>query len=361
MFKLLARPVRGLAYAYHTGIRTACTVQGVSGRQYLQGEVIYRDQKNNPTIFKATTVPISLSSAQHFFTSHDFSRRNESVVVLKHEGKYIYKLSRGFADEFAGSRRLRIATDFAPEDHIVVYPYFKCTLLDLMRTDSEISTEEKKKVLRYVGEAIQEFHANGWLHLDIKPSNIFINWTCDENGNKTVTGATLGDLDIAFKLREADMRLRTGIALGNYMWRSPEQQTGSGMTQASDMFSYGLVCIYTLGGADFLLLESERELANLAKHGVTPAEAILTRHFMYFGPVAENLLELVDESKHGLLKKASEEAAWTVSRQPGVRFQAWGQGLGEAGMEVISGMTSIDPSARLTINQVLAHSWWQEC
>ena len=55
--------------------------------------------------------------------------------------------------------------DFNPENRIVVYPYFTHTLLDLMRADPDFPPAELKKILRYVGEAIQEFHAKGWLHL----------------------------------------------------------------------------------------------------------------------------------------------------------------------------------------------------
>lgn len=55
-----------------------------------------------------------------------------------------------------------------------------------------------------------------------------------------MTDAVLGDFGIAYKQVGA-IPLRTGTPLGNFMWRSPEGQTGSGITQASDIFSYGLV------------------------------------------------------------------------------------------------------------------------
>ncbi len=44
---------------------------------------------------------------------------------------------------------------FNPDDRIVVYPYFTDTLLDLVRADPDSPAAELKKVLRYVGEAIQ--------------------------------------------------------------------------------------------------------------------------------------------------------------------------------------------------------------
>jgi serine/threonine protein kinase len=75
---------------------------------------------------------------------------------------------------------------------------------------------------------------------DVKPDNILVNWTCDKEGNKTVANVALGDFDIAFKLEGGEPR-QTPYAIGNVMWRSPEGQTGQGVTKASDMFSFGLV------------------------------------------------------------------------------------------------------------------------
>jgi hypothetical protein len=49
----------------------------------------------------------------------------------------------------------------------------------------------------------------------------------------------LGDFDIAFKSQKGES-LQTPYAIGNVMWRSPEGQTGNGLTQVSDLFSFGL-------------------------------------------------------------------------------------------------------------------------
>ncbi|KAH9207186.1 kinase-like domain-containing protein [Leptodontidium sp. 2 PMI_412] len=307
----------------------ASTIVGASGRQYLRGAVLHKNEDGNPTIFKATS-------------------GNESVVI-KQESKSIFDLSRRLADEFVGSRRLRMPIDFTPEDRIVVYPYFTDTLLDLMRADPAFPPAELKKVLRYVGEAIQDFHGKGWLHLDVKPDNIFVNWTGAEGGNKIVTDATLGDFGVAYKQVGATP-LRSGVALGNFMWRSAEGQIGSGMTKASDIFSYGLVCIYALGGGDLLLLEDKKVLAELAEHGIEPYEDILTRHFAYFGSVNEGLLKQVDSRGHSVLKKASATAELAVNNQPELRFEVWGKELGKAALDMISGMTKLDLTARLTID-----------
>jgi serine/threonine protein kinase len=200
-----------------------------------------------------------------------------------------------------------------------------------------------------------------------------VNWSCDKEGNKTVTDVALGDFDIAFKSEGGEPR-QTPYAIGNVMWRSPEGQTGKGVTKASDMFSFGLVvsrclssrvhtkpcqqCIYALGGGEFLLLNDYDELVRL---GIKPEQEIITRHFSYFGPVSEGLLKQVNsEDWCNALKGASEMAEVAVKEQPELRFERWGEVLGPEAQNMISGMTNPDPTARTTIDQVLAHRWWQE-
>ncbi|KAI5860034.1 kinase-like domain-containing protein [Durotheca rogersii] len=323
--------------AYRTSIRMASTIVGKSGRVYVQGEVLQRNRGEKFSIFKAES-------------------GNESFV-LKRVQRPFYDMSLRLAAEFAGTRRLRMHIDCNEEEGILVYPYFRCTLLALIKEDPDFPPPERQKILRCVGEAIQELHSKDWIHIDVKPDNILVNWTCDREGNKTVTDAALGDFDIAFKL-EPGLLLRTRYAVGNVMWRSPEGQTGRGVTKASDIFSFGLVCIYALGGGELLLLNDYQELA---KTGIPPEQEILTRHFCYFGLVPEGLLKQVDsEDWCDALKGASTIAEEELKERPELRFEWWGKGLGPEAVNMISGMTNPDPAARITIEQVLAHRWWQE-
>ena len=45
---------------------------------------------------------------------------------------------------------------------------------------------------------------------------------------------------------------------------------------------------------------------------------------------------------------------------PEARFEVWGAGIGPEAQDAIFGLTKSDTAARLTIDQVLAHPWWQE-
>jgi hypothetical protein len=125
------------------------------------------------------------------------------------------------------------------------------------------------------------------------------------------------------------------------MWRSPEGQTGRGVTKASDVFSFGLVvgdlclnsrilanlcvqCIYALRGGEFLLINDYQELV---KSGIRPEQEILIRHFSYFGPVSDGLLKQVKNEDWCNALSGASEIDEAVKEQPELRFERWGRSL----------------------------------
>lgn len=121
-----------------------------------------------------------------------------------------------------------------------------------------------------------------------------------------------------------------------------------------------LQCIFALGAGKLLLLHDYRALI---ENGVIPEQEIMHRHFLYFGPLPEGLLKQVkDETWCDALRELSEMAELTVTDEPGVRFEHWGEDvsprLTAGAKSMISGMTNLDPGARTTIDEVLKHPWW---
>ncbi|CAK3772217.1 Serine threonine- kinase ppk4 [Lecanosticta acicola] len=284
------------------------------------------------------------------------TQSGDKSFIFKRVPKPFFDLSQRIANDFSSSRRLRMHVDCNSEDSILVYPYFRDTLLALLKDDPAFPPDERLKIMRGVGEAIQELHAKDWVHADVKPDNILVDWTCDSEGNKVITEVALGDFDIACKLKDGETRV-TPYAVGNAMWRSPEGQTGIS-TRASDIYSLGLVYIYALGGGELLVLN---DYQRLVKAGITPEQEVLTKHFCYFGPVPESLYQQIEDEKwRAALQLASRMAEAEVEERPMLRLRVWGQELGDKAMDMLSGMTNLDPKARLTIDQVLALPYWRE-
>lgn len=100
---------------------------------------------------------------------------------------------------------------------------------------------------------------------------------------------------------------------------------------------------------------------SLIKSGITPEQEILTKHFCYFGPVPEALYQQIqDEDWRNALRLAAQMADAEVEERPVLRMSFWGEELGSAALDMLSGMTNLDPKARLTIDEVLAHPYWKE-
>lgn len=54
--------------------------------------------------------------------------------------------------------------DCKVSESTLFYPYFRDTLLQLLRDDPAFSPDERLKIMRGVGEAVQELHSKGWVH-----------------------------------------------------------------------------------------------------------------------------------------------------------------------------------------------------
>jgi hypothetical protein len=95
--------------------------------------------------------------------------------------------------------------------------------------------------------------------------------------------------------------------------------------------------------------------------GITPEQEILTCHFCYFGLVSKAFFEHVgDEDWSAAFKGASEIADAMLKDEPGLRFERWGKELGPEALRMISGMTALDSTARLSVDQVLNDPFWKE-
>ena len=120
----------------------------------------------------------------------------------------------------------------------------------------ELTFAESATVMRRVAEALGAAHAQGVVHRDIKPRNLFL------------TGGDLDrpkvlDFGIA-RLREGTQETRPGTSLGTPGYMAPEQARGEGSVDArTDVFALGCVLFECLTGRP--AFTGEHELALLAK------------------------------------------------------------------------------------------------
>lgn len=112
------------------------------------------------------------------------------------------------------------------------------TLKEKLQKSSAFSPDKALSVSLQIALALQNAHANGIVHCDIKPHNILI----DNQGTVKVT-----DFGIARAVSSATMA-HTGTIMGSVHYISPEQAQGTGVSKQSDIYSLGVLMYETLTG-----------------------------------------------------------------------------------------------------------------
>jgi len=118
------------------------------------------------------------------------------------------------------------------------------TLADRIEAEGPVSLRVGKQILSQVADALAAAHKHGFLHRDVKPGNVL----CDNELGRYL----LSDFGMAGVLptgTQADPRLtKTGEVIGTPRYMSPEQMSGRQLTEASDIYSLGILGYEILTG-----------------------------------------------------------------------------------------------------------------
>ena len=112
------------------------------------------------------------------------------------------------------------------------------TLRDRLNRERQLPIDQAVELAREAAGALDYAHRHGVIHRDIKPENILLS-----DGH-----ALVGDFGIARALNQGAMT-QTGVALGTPAYMSPEQASGTAVTDArSDIYALGCVLYEMLAG-----------------------------------------------------------------------------------------------------------------
>jgi len=130
------------------------------------------------------------------------------------------------------------------------------TLRELIRREGALPVDRSLAIVAEVADVLNQAHAHGVIHRDVKPHNIMI----DRGG-----GVHLLDFGLARGVG-LDMKTITasGMIVGTPEYMSPEQFEGSRVDARSDIYSLGVVMYQMLTGA--LPFEGDTPMALALKH-----------------------------------------------------------------------------------------------
>lgn len=111
---------------------------------------------------------------------------------------------------------------------------------------SVISFEKKQQVIKQTAHLIAHFHKAGWLHNDIKPSNILLDSFLPNSANNSSIGPNL--LLIDFASAENVDKLSIANPAGTPAYLAPERWQGQNATVQSDIYAFGVMMYEVLTG-----------------------------------------------------------------------------------------------------------------
>ncbi len=154
-------------------------------------------------------------------------------------------------------------TDFVVEEHAAYYlmEYLQGeTLSELLGREKILTPRRAVHIVSQVCEALQAAHDAGFVHLDIKPSNIFL---IDKNGDPdTVKLLDFGTAQLTQTMpraTESNHRKSAVFTLGTPVYMSPEQASGEEVDHRSDLYSLGAVLYEILTGQPPFVAQSAPE------------------------------------------------------------------------------------------------------
>ncbi|WPH03102.1 kinase domain-containing protein [Acrodontium crateriforme] len=247
---------------------------------------------------------------------------------------------------------LRLPVDVVPKQHIFIYNYLSHDFLSLVR--SSLPAQARKRILYETLIGLKELHERDIVHLDIKPDNVVVD--CHAGGQETIIGKIqIADFENSVWLQPG--KNVEGMLAGNENWRSPEAHVRAKLNKPTDMFSFGIMCIYAILGRvifgrdkDFDYQESQGNIAPVIR---------LQRQISYFGDEkgVQGLLEHVGHSDVCEVLRAM----WEDRNQAAIpykHFSTWPEITDECFRDLILKLTNLDPGSRLTAREALGHPWF---
>jgi adenylate cyclase len=157
-----------------------------------------------------------------------FERESELAAGLEHPNVVpIYEAGEADGRLFIAMRYIRGAN-----------------LAELLAADGRLEPGRTLDILKQVASGLDEAHANGLVHRDVKPANILI--AAGRDGGPE--HAYLSDFGLTKRSGSATGPTRTGQVLGTLAYVAPEQIEGRTPDGSADVYSVGCVVFHCLTG-----------------------------------------------------------------------------------------------------------------
>ncbi|WP_201529573.1 MULTISPECIES: protein kinase domain-containing protein [Psychrobacter] len=261
--------------------------------------------------------------------NHDianYNAPNHSISDLSHEIAVLQTLHKSLQTQAQNNVTIKLSiappiwaykslsVNIINQNHwltMLVMPYYPHGSLAYRLKDKEyplLTGKQKRQLIIQAAHLITNLHYSGWLHNDIKPSNILLNGSFLLNNslsNNTDYGSIipkllLTDFALANRFGEGfdksvnkDSNQECTInAAGTAAYLAPERWQGQSATQQSDIYAFGITMYEVLAGRrPFKVVpkSSEPSKAWAIEHCQTPIP-VLPEQYLYYQLIVNKAL-----------------------------------------------------------------------
>jgi tRNA A-37 threonylcarbamoyl transferase component Bud32 len=207
------------------------------------------------------------------------------------------------------------------------------SLHHLQKADGVLAPDRVLGILDQVAQSLGEAHANGIVHRDMKPENVFVESRQIEGGSGTRTEDHVKVLDFGIAKmmageKEVQALTAVGQTLGTLEFMSPEQLRGQTLDGRSDIYALGMMSYEMLTGVlPFQSAKSPIEIINFHMKQEPPPPSKLKEGLKIPPAVDDIIVKMVAKKREdrfadtGELRAAIAKAL-AVSDRSADRFEA---------------------------------------
>jgi len=200
------------------------------------------------------------------------------------------------------------------------------SLHQVQKSEGSLPYERVLGILDQVAASLAEAHANGIVHRDMKPENVFIE---TREGGDHVKVLDFGIAKVVSDEKSVPALTAVGQTLGTLEFMSPEQLRGQKLDGRADLYALGMMAYEMLTGhLPFPSAKSPIDIINFHMRQEPPAPSKLNDKVTVPSPVDAIILKMVAKDREKRFTDANalrEEIARTklaLDRSPD-RFEAY--------------------------------------